>query len=337
MRNKEILWFRLFNASGFGSKSIHYMFDVLQKKHQTIEDLFAFDEKEFATAFPEIGRGKFSKATFWSIHQTETDNRIYSIFEKLEDERVKVIGLDDERYPKDVLNTLNGNAPVVLFCRGNLRLLNNKGISIVGARDVDNFVVIHTKEIAKSLANAGYNVTSGYAKGVDTSAHLGALEAEGTTTMILSFGVNHISIKREMKDLDWEKSGLFVTQFAPYEKFTGQNAMARNKLVCAMSKAVIVMQSGPERDSEGKMSGTFDAGKSALELGIPVFVLSPKIVTHAKGNLDLIRRGGIEFENGNQIIEYLEKEEKDNNSGSHQQSGSIQKPATNITSQLSLF
>lgn len=337
MRNKEILWFRLFNASGFGSKSIHYMFEVLQKKHQTIEDLFAFDEKEFAITFPEIGHGKFSKATFWSIHQTETDNRIYSTFEKLEDERVKVIGLDDERYPKDVLNTLNGNSPVVLFCRGNLRLLNNKGISIVGARDVDNFVVMLTKEIAKSLANAGYNVTSGYAKGVDTSAHLGALEAEGTTTMILSFGVNHISIKREMKDLDWEKSGLFVTQFAPYEKFTGQNAMARNKLVCAMSKALIVMQSGPERDSEGKMSGTFDAGKSALELGIPVFVLSPKIVTHAKGNIDLIRRGGIEFENGNQIIEYLEKEEKDNNNGSHQQSGSIQKQATNITSQLSLF
>jgi DNA processing protein len=336
MRNKEILWFRLFNASGFGSKSIHYMFEILHKKHQTIEDLFAFDEKEFAVAFPEIGHGKFSKATFWNIHQTETDDRIYSSFEKLEDERVKVIGLDDERYPRDVLNTLNGNSPVVLFCRGNLKILNDKGISIVGARDVDNFVVMLTKEIAKSLANAGYNVTSGYAKGVDTSAHLGALEAEGTTTMILSFGVNHISIKREMKDLNWERSGLFVTQFAPYEKFTGQNAMARNKLVCAMSKAVVVMQSGPERDSEGKMSGTFDAGKSALELGIPVFVLSPKIVTQAKGNLDLIRRGGIEFENGNQIIEYLEKKEK-NTKESHRQSDAAQKQATNIASQLSLF
>jgi len=336
MRNKEILWFRLFNASGFGSKSIHYMFEILQNKNQTIEDLFAFDEKEFAHTFPEIGHGKFSKATFRSIHQAENDNHLYSTFEALEDEQVKVIGLDDERYPKDVLNILNGNSPVVLFCRGNLRLLNNKGISIVGARDVDNFVVMLTKEIAKSLANAEYNVTSGYAKGVDTSAHIGALEAEGTTTMILSFGVNHISIKREMKDLDWEKSALFVTQFPPYEKFTGRNAMARNKLVCAMSKAVIVMQSGPERDSEGKMSGTFDAGKSALELGIPVFVLSPKIVPHAKGNVDLIRRGGIEFENGNQIIEYLEKEE-DKINGSHQQNSTTQKQAASITSQLSLF
>jgi DNA processing protein len=338
MRNKEILWFRLFNANGFGSKSIHYMFDILQRKHQTVEDLYALDEKEFAQTFPEIGHGKFSKASFWSVHQTENDSRVSASFEALEDERIRVIGLDDERYPKEVINTLNGNSPIVLFCRGNLKLLNNKGISIVGARDVDNFVVMLTKEIAKSLAHEGYNVTSGYAKGVDTSAHIGALEAEGTTTMILSFGVNHISIKREMKELDWEKNGLFVTQFAPYEKFTGQNAMARNKLVCAMSKAVVVMQSGPERDSEGKMSGTFDAGKSALELGIPVFVLSPKIVPHARGNQDLIRRGGVEFENGKQIIEYLEKVESTNvTNGSQAENGSIHKQGSSFASQLSLF
>lgn len=337
MRNKEILWFRLFNAIGFGTKSIHYMFDILHSKHQTIEDLFAFDEKEFSNIFPEIGHGKFSKATFRSIHQTENDSRLFSSFEALEDERIKIIGLDDERYPKDVLSILNGNAPVVLFCRGNLRLLNNKGISIVGARDVDNFVVMLTKEIAKSLAHGGFNVTSGYAKGVDTSAHIGALEAEGTTTMILSFGVNHISIKREMKDLDWEKSGLFVTQFAPYEKFTGSNAMARNKLVCAMSKAVIVMQSGPERDSEGKMSGTFDAGKSALDLGIPVFVLSPKIVPYAKGNQDLIKCGGIEFESGNQIIGYLEKHNKNKINGNSSSIGSTSRQVSSIADQLSLF
>ncbi|QLH47826.1 MAG: hypothetical protein HWD58_20795 [Bacteroidota bacterium] len=54
-----------------------------------------------------------------------------------------------------------------------------------------------------------------------------------------------------MKDLNWENS-LFVTQFAPYEKFSGQNAMTRNKLVCAMSKAIVIIKSGPERDIEGK-------------------------------------------------------------------------------------
>jgi len=341
MRNNELLWFRLFNASGFGLKSIHYMFDILKNKDQTVEDLFAFDEKEFSSLFPEIGQGKFSKASFGSLHQTEDNARLHTSFEHLEAERVKIVGLDDEKYPKDVLRLMNGDSPIALFCRGNLRLLNNKGVSIVGTRDVDNFVVMLTKEIAKSLAHGGYNVTSGYAKGVDTSAHIGALEAEGTTTMILSFGVNHISIKRELKDLDWEKNGLFVTQFAPYEKFTGQNAMARNKLVCAMSKAVVVMQSGPERNGEGKMSGTFDAGKTALGMNIPVFVLSPKIVSQARGNYDLIRLGGIEFENGNQIIEYLEKLGKEDTvhsaNGSQQIDDTKPKQPSHSVSQLSFF
>src|SRR5690606_11316842 len=154
----------------------------------------------------------------------------------------------------------------------------------------------------------GFNVTSGYAKGVDTSAHMGALEAGGTTTMILSFGTNHISIKREMKDLSWEKNILFVTQFAPYEKFSGRNAMTRNKLVCAMSKAIVVIKSGPERDDSGKMSGTFDAGKSAIKMGVPVFVLSPQVLNPlSQGNIDLIKLGGIEFSNGMDIVKFLEE------------------------------
>ena len=332
MRNKELLWFRLFNASGFGSKSIHYLFGILKGKGQTIEDLFAYDERDFANTFPEIGKGRFSKATLVGLHLTENDSRIYSDFERLSDEKIHVIGLDDERYPQSLLDAMDGSAPSVLFCRGNLRLLNNKGISIVGARAVDDFAVLLTKEIAKSLANEGYNVTSGYAKGVDTSAHLGALEADGTTTMILSFGVNHISIKKEIREFDWERNALFVTQFAPYEKFSGQNAMARNKVVCAMSQALVVIQSGPERDSSGKMSGTFDAGKSALDMGIPVFVLSPKILSDAKGNKDLIRLGGIEIENGNQIIDYLKSNTKE-------QENRLQTvpQQTKLVNQLSLF
>lgn len=109
-----------------------------------------------------------------------------------------------------------------------------------------------------------------------------------------------------MKDLDWERNSLFVTQFPPYDKFSGQNAMIRNKLVCAMSQTIVVIASGTERDNEGRMSGTFDAGKSALKMNIPVFVLSPKIFKITpQGNIDLIKLGGIEFSNGNDIVNYL--------------------------------
>lgn len=307
MRNKEYSWYMLSNAPGFGAKSIHYIFENLQRNNLSINDLFELNQSELGNYFPEIGRGKFSRANFTCFSSLD-DDKLFNYFEKLKADGVAIIGLDDERYPKSVLQNMGDNAPPILYCKGYLPLLNTKGVSIVGARDVSEFGIMVTKTVAQKLAEHGINVTSGYAKGVDTSAHLGALEGHGTTTMILSFGVNHISIKREMKDLNWEKNSLFVTQFAPYEKFSGQNAMTRNKLVCAMSKAIVVIASGPERDSEGKMSGTFDAGKSALKMGIPVFVLSPQVLKPSpQGNTDLIRMGGIEFSHGMDIVKFFEE------------------------------
>ena len=308
MRNKEYSWFMLSNAPGFGAKSIHYIYKNLQANNMSINDLFDIEASELFRLLPEIGRGKFSRANFSCFPQLDDDDRLYSNFEKLKSDGVTIIGLDDDRYPKSVLQNMGDNAPPILYCKGYLPLLNQKGVSIVGARDVDDFEITITKSIAQKLAENGINVISGYAKGVDISAHLGALEAHGTTTMILSFGTNHITIKRELKDLNWKKNALFVTQFAPYEKFSGQNAMTRNKLVCAMSKAIVVIKSGPERDSSGKMSGTFDAGKSALKMGIPVFVLSPQVLNPPpQGNIDLIKIGAREFSNGMDIVKFFEE------------------------------
>jgi len=313
MRNKEYSWYLLNNTPGFGVKSIHYIFENLNKHNLLINDLFELSIDELVRYFPEIGRGKFSRANFSSLKTIDNDE-LYNAFEKLMSEGITIVGLDDERYPKSVHQYMKDEAPPILYCKGYLPLLNIKGVSIVGARDVSDVGIMRTKNIASKLAEYGINVTSGYAKGVDASAHLGALENNGTTTMILSFGTNYISIRKELKQLNWEKNSLFVTQFAPYEKFSGPNAMARNKLVCAMSKAIVVIASGPEKDSEGKMSGTFDAGKSALEMNIPVFVLSPKVLSPApQGNVDLIKLGGIEFSNGQDIIEFL-NEHKDSSS-----------------------
>lgn len=307
-RNEEYYWYKLSNAPGFGPKSIHYIYKNLQANNKTIDDLFKSDTSELFGLFPEIGRGKLSRANFACFPQLDADDRLYSNFEKLKSDGVTIIGLDDDRYPKSVLQNMGDNAPPILYCKGYLPLLNQKGVSIVGARDVGDFEVTSTKRIAEILAKNGINVISGYAKGIDTSAHLGALEAHGTTTMILSFGTNHITIKRELKELNWEKNALFVTQFAPHEKFSGKNAMIRNKLVCAMSKAIVVIKSGPERDSSGKMSGTFDAGKSALEMGVPVFVLSPQVLKPApQGNIDLKNLGGIEFSDGMDIVKFFEE------------------------------
>lgn len=305
MRDKEYSAYMLLNAPGFGAKSIHYVYSNLKQFGLGISDLFDKTPSQIASILPDIGRGKFSRADSSSLLSLDTED-LYSAYEKLKKDNIHIIGLDDKRYPPILMERLGENAPPILFCKGNLSLLTTDSISIVGSRDINDYAVKLTKRIANRLAAAEYNVTSGFAKGVDTSAHIGSLENNGTTTMILSYGFNHLSIKKDIKQYNWENNTLFISQFMPYEKFSGQNAMTRNKLVCALSKAVIVISSGPERDSNGKMSGTFDAGLTSLKYKIPLFVLNPSLLDPApQGNSDLIKQGGIPLSNGNELIEHL--------------------------------
>src|SRR5690606_21958095 len=121
-------------------------------------------------------------------------------------------------------------------------------------------------------------------------------------------GINNLSIKKEFREHDWERNTLFVSQFLPYVRWNARHAMTRNKVVCGMSEAVIVIASGPERDSRGRMSGTFDAAKSAMEMNIPVFVLRPDVMDEPpKGNYDIIKHGGIEFRDGSDVLRTLKE------------------------------
>lgn len=308
MRDSEYSAYMLLNAPGFGNKSVYYIYERLKKVGLTVSDLFDKETSQLKELFPEIGKGKFARADISSLNVLD-DDKMYSSYQKLKKEQIFLIGLDDERYPKLIIDKLGENAPPVLFCKGQLQLLNSNSISIVGSRDVSEFATVLTRRISNRLAENGFNVTSGLAKGVDTNAHIGALESNGTTIMVLSYGFNYLSVKKDIKEYNWEKNSLFISQFMPYEKFSGQNAMTRNKLVCALSKAVIVISSGPERDSSGKMSGTFDAGLTALKYKIPLFVLNPELLkpTPPQGNIDLIKLGGISLSNGSELIEHLEK------------------------------
>ena len=183
--------------------------------------------------------------------------------------------------------------PRFYLFKGQQKRLMSDNVSIVGARNVSDKGIRIARKLAGDLASEGINVVSGYAKGVDSEAHLGALEAEGTTTLVLPNGINQLRQKSAFKKFNWDRDVLAVSQFDPDTKWIARNAMVRNKLVCALSKAVVVIESGPERDAQGKMSGTFNAAKTALSMGLPLFVLDPNCLDNAQeGNADLIALGG---------------------------------------------
>lgn len=214
--------------------------------------------------------------------RTEDSNKAYIKWEDVEKRGVEVIYSSFPNFP-----------PPPLFIKGQRKLLTSKGAAIVGSRNVSDTGISIARQLAGELSSAELNIVSGYAKGVDSAAHLGALAAGGTTTMVLSCGIKKLYQKRAFKAFDWQRQVLVVSQFDPDARWSARNAMARNKLVCALSKAVVVIESGPERDSQGKMSGTFNTAKTAMRMGLPLFVLGPRYFDNPpKGNADLIKLGG---------------------------------------------
>ena len=306
--NIEFSWYKLINVKGLGAKGLLIVYHALAKGLVTVDEIFQLDKTKFYTIFSDFGKGRFSRVKYENF-QDLNEEKLQSAFENLQSKKVKIIPIQEELYPKSIKKRLKIDSPPLLYAKGNLSLLNVKSIAIVGSRSADDYTLLLTKNIAVTLAQKGYNIVSGYAKGVDTTAHLGALSAGGTTTVVLPLGINNMSIKRDFRAFDWENNTLFVSQFLPYEKWQARHAMARNKMVASLCDALIVITAGPERDAKGRRSGTFDAGKSAMAMGMPVFVLSPSIFSAApKGNGDLIKLGGIEVRNRGELLGCLEKE-----------------------------
>jgi DNA processing protein len=187
--------------------------------------------------------------------------------------------------------------PALLYVKGNPALLDRPAVAVVGKRNAGPAALAVADSLAGELAAQGINVISGYAAGIDSAAHAGALRAGGTTGIVLSEGISHFQIKPALRELFGEENTLVISQFEPDAKWAAFMAMTRNKLVGALSGAVAVIASGPERDSNGRNSGTFNTGISALKMGIPVFVAAPDFFRdYPAGNAELIQRGCQEWD-----------------------------------------
>lgn len=299
-KRTEYFWFRLFKTKGLGPKKLFRIYEIMSKKDISPEDIFKLQSKrDVVDLFDGFGQELSKKLN------NNDKIEIKSEFNELVENDITVVYPGSAHLPSNYLRFVDqfGISPVI-FCSGNISLLNSTGVSIVGSRDVSNEGMEFAEYLSSELAQSGINIISGYAKGVDSIAHDSALKAEGTTTMVLSYGILNFSLKKDFQDVNTKRDLLVVSQFIPKDKWRARNAMQRNKLVCALSKGVIVIQSGPEKDKDGRSSGTFNAGKNAIKMGLPLFVVGPSELKNdvkISGNKDLIKLGGIEITKENAI------------------------------------
>lgn len=182
---------------------------------------------------------------------------------------VRIIPYDDPEYPKPLL--MSFDPPSVLYVFGNLTKQDQVAVGIVGTRHATRYGREQAEHIAASLARAGYTIVSGLARGIDTYAHCGALDAGGRTVGVLGCGFKHM-YPEENRDLAIEMSrhGAVVSEFPMAMKPSRTTFPARNRIIAAMSLGVVVIEA-PLR------SGALITAKAANDIGRTVFALPGRL------------------------------------------------------------
>jgi DNA processing protein len=195
------------------------------------------------------------------------------------------IDRDDYRFPDKLVALLGKRAPDRLFMLGNIELIVRHAVSFCGARDASEKGIEAAALCARTAVKNDFVVTSGNARGVDRATHREALACGGATILVLPEGMNHFRIAPELKDVwDWERV-LVISQFEPQTVWKSYHAMDRNKIIMALSCAMIVVEAGEK-------GGTRAAGEDALRLRIPLFAIDYGFdEAIAPGNRVLIGKG----------------------------------------------
>jgi DNA processing protein len=180
-------------------------------------------------------------------------------------------------------------APPFLFYTGAADLLTAHGIGMCGSRNASDEGLRAAAACGEVATQHGLTVVSGYARGVDTTAHVSALSSGGSTVIVLPVGINHFRVKRGPVADVWNKERvLIVSQFPPGRPWSAGNAMARNNVIIGLSLALVVVEANEK-------GGTLAAGTKALQLNKPVLAL--EFAVNPRGNAELIRHGAISIRN----------------------------------------
>ena len=193
----------------------------------------------------------------------------------------------NKEYPQKLNKILD--LPEKLYVLGNVKNLNKRGIAIIGSRVCTEEGRKIAKEFAFKLSQMGLVIISGMAKGIDTAAHIGALEAGERTIAVLGSGFKHI-FPEENKELFKEiidRDGTVITEYSENTKVSSKGFVQRNRIVSGLAEAVLVIEAKHR-------SGTTITAEFASKQGKKVFCIPHSLnQKEGIGTNKLLKQGAI--------------------------------------------
>lgn len=195
------------------------------------------------------------------------------IYKKKENE-VCLINYNDEKYPEQLRKIKN--PPKQLYVKGNVDILKEKGIAVIGTRKCTMYGRQICKIFSRNLLGYNLNIISGLATGIDACAHKACIEANGKTIAVLPSGFNKV-FPRENEELFNEilkTGGTVIAEYPPDFEKTSDSCRERNRIIAGLSIGTLVIEAGKYSGTSITVRNTNEQGKKAF--CIPSSLLSSK-------------------------------------------------------------
>lgn len=289
-RDEELYWLALKLIPGLGARTANKLLERLR----TPQAIFRASRTELEA----VG---VSGAVAQSIASGCTFEDAAAQQQKMLDSGAELVTLGDARYPRRLREIFD--PPIVLFARGRVDLLSSLGLGVVGTRRPTAYGIAVAERLSADLAHAGLTIVSGLARGIDASAHKGALAAAGDTVAVLGCGADVI-YPQENRKLYSEiaAKGVLVSEFPMGATAFPQNFPIRNRIISGISVGVLVVEGA-------QYSGSAITAKLAIEQGREVFAVPGNITSKLSwGPNLLIKQGAKIVQDWNDVIVELSPE-----------------------------
>jgi DNA processing protein len=170
----------------------------------------------------------------------------------------------DQEYPKLLLKT--DYPPPMLYYQGDLGILKRDSVAVVGSHEASTDAVNEAVRLGQEISAAGTAVVSGLARGVDSGAHVGAIQGEGSTIAVLGCGFDEVyPAENQTLAETIRASGLLLSEYRPETAVSVGRLHARNRIIVGLARSIIVVEITSD------VGGTSDAIREAGKQGKSLF------------------------------------------------------------------
>ena len=221
----------------------------------------------------------------------------------LNENNISYVTRADPIYPSALMQR-EVDPPPVLYYKGDINVLRQPCLAVVGTRQASQYGKYTTERIVRELSGA-FTIVSGMATGIDGYAHRAALQEGGNTVAVLGSGLFNASPASNLKLFDDIcKDGLVLSEYTPDTHATEYTFPARNRIISGLSRGVLVVEASLK-------SGSLITANCALDQGRDVFAVPGDIdKQRSRGTNRLIKSGAVAVTSADDILEYYSVKSK---------------------------